>query len=130
MTTEEEYPDGDAWWYIAVCLTCDPDRTSPTPFRSLRERGRWCTAHTKGTGHFNWMIFDQSPNRKMTAMSNEFPVMLGSDNERHNTTLFGDTSCGAEDMWGDDGELFDLVGTGEPVVTCPACLDNHEEIAT
>ncbi len=71
-------------------------------------------------------------------MPNDFPVMLGSDNERHNTTLFGDTACGAEHLWAEqhrehddeehddehDDEEFSLVDTGETDVTCPACLDN------
>ncbi len=64
-------------------------------------------------------------------MPNDYPVMLGSDNERHNTTLFGDTACSAEHLWDesdnrtDDGvsEEFRLIDTGETDVTCPACLD-------
>ena len=45
-------------WYMLVCLECDQDMNLPMPFASAEERGKWCAAHRKGTGHDRWFCPD------------------------------------------------------------------------
>jgi hypothetical protein len=50
-------------YYLLVCLECaDPERTaSPImPFGSAAERGKWASAHTRGTGHDRWWVKDDT----------------------------------------------------------------------
>jgi len=48
-------PDGRC---VLVCRVCGGD---PIPFSSYRERGRWATQHTSGTGHADWFCADGWP---------------------------------------------------------------------
>lgn len=47
-------------FYVLVCRDCgDPEKPLPMPFSSPEERGKWASAHTKGTGHDRWLVVDQ-----------------------------------------------------------------------
>ena len=55
--TEQQQQDVD---YVLVCLDCgEGDDMLPMPFPSAETRGKWATAHTKGTGHARWIVQDQ-----------------------------------------------------------------------
>jgi len=41
---------------LLVCRDCGDDLVLPFP--SYRERGRWATGHTAGTGHARWLCLD------------------------------------------------------------------------
>lgn len=46
-------------FYLLVCRACgDGDLT--LPFGSAEERGKWAAAHTKGTGHDVWRVWDKT----------------------------------------------------------------------
>lgn len=48
-------------FYLLVCRECgDPDDDPVIlPFKSAEDRGKWATAHTKGTGHDRWYVKDE-----------------------------------------------------------------------
>lgn len=47
-------------FYLLVCLECgDPDDQLIMPFDSPDARGKWATAHTRGTGHDRWWVKDE-----------------------------------------------------------------------
>ncbi len=54
---ETPMPDGRC---IIVCRTCstDADMIALVPFASWRERGKWASEHTRGTGHRRWLCLD------------------------------------------------------------------------
>lgn len=57
----EDKPIPPEVFYLLVCLECgDPERPLPIPFGSPAERGKWAAAHTRGTGHDNWRVWDET----------------------------------------------------------------------
>jgi hypothetical protein len=45
--------------YLIVCRDCDRlDDPLPIPFETAAARGKWAAAHTLGTGHDHWLVFD------------------------------------------------------------------------
>lgn len=45
--------------YLLVCRLCG-DGELVMPFESAQARGRWAAEHTKGTGHDQWWVCDQT----------------------------------------------------------------------
>jgi hypothetical protein len=45
-------------FYVLVCRLCG-NGDLPMPFESAEARGKWASAHTKGTGHDRWLVVDQ-----------------------------------------------------------------------
>jgi hypothetical protein len=47
-------------FYLLVCRECgDGDDALVMPFESAEARGKWAAAHTRGTGHDRWFVYDQ-----------------------------------------------------------------------
>ena len=48
-------------FYLLVCLECGEGSDSLLmPFESAEDRGKWASAHTKGTGHDRWWVEDET----------------------------------------------------------------------
>lgn len=45
-------------FFLLICRQCEPE--IPMPFASAEERGRWAGAHTRGTGHDQWRVWEES----------------------------------------------------------------------
>lgn len=57
-------------FYLLACLECgDPERPLPMPFGSPSERGKWASAHTRGTGHDRWRVKDEERTERPTGSS-------------------------------------------------------------
>jgi len=50
-----------ATFYLLVCRECSDLDEDPLvmPFKSAEDRGKWATAHTRGTGHDRWYVEDE-----------------------------------------------------------------------
>jgi hypothetical protein len=46
-------------FYLLVCLECSPEHPLVLPFDTAEARGKWATAHTRGTGHDRWYVEDE-----------------------------------------------------------------------
>jgi hypothetical protein len=47
-------------FYMLFCRACDGGGLPlPLPFPSAEARGQWAAAHTQGTGHDSWLVFEQ-----------------------------------------------------------------------
>jgi hypothetical protein len=61
---------GSDVFYLLVCRQCGDLELGPSGevvsdnalfmlFDTAEARGKWATAHTRGTGHDHWFVFDQ-----------------------------------------------------------------------
>lgn len=53
----EPHTPAPTTWYLLRCLVCEP--SLDMPFTSAEERGRWSAAHSAGTGHNQWRVWNE-----------------------------------------------------------------------